>query len=69
MLPQFVGKHETAILIGFAKHKTVGYLLMVCTLQACKNKGRNSDGATLAVLSCDDLILSLSASDQLQLLI
>ena len=69
MVAQFVGEHETAIFIGFTKPEPIGHLLMVCAFQNCKNERRNGDSATLAVLGGDDLILSLSASDQLQLLI
>ena len=69
MVSQLVGKHEATILIGFTKPEPIGHLLMVCALQDGKNERRNGDGATLAVLGGDDLILSFSASDQLQLLV
>ena len=69
MVAHFIGEHEAAVLIGFPKPEPVGHLLMVCALQNGKNERRNGDGAAFAVLGGDDLILSLSATNQLQLLI
>ena len=69
MVAQLIGEHETAILIGFPKPEPVGHLLMLRALQDSKDERGNGDGAALAVLGGDDLILSLSATNQLQLLI
>ena len=69
MVSQFVGEHKTAILIGLTKPEPIGHLLMVRAFQDFKYERRNGDGATLAVLGGDDLILAFGTPDQLQLLI
>ena len=63
MMTQLVGKHEAAVFIGLTKPESIDHLLMVGSFQNGQNKGSNSDGAALAVLGGDDLILSLCNSD------
>ena len=69
MMTQLVGEHETAVFIGLTKPESIDHLLMVGSFQNGQNKGRNGNGAALAVLGRDDLILATGASDQLQLFV
>ena len=50
MMTQLVGEYEAAIFIGFTKPESVDHLLMVGSFQNSQNKGRNGNGAALAVL-------------------
>ena len=63
MVTQLIGEHETAVFIGLTKPEAGDHLLMVGSFQNRQNKGRNGNGAALAVLGGDDLILSFWSPD------